>query len=198
VEVRGRDLLEVGCGRGGGASYVMRYLAPRSYTAVDQSAASTEFCNRNHRIQGLRFLRGDAGDLPCLAGSFDAVVNIESSRCYPSMERFLSEVVRVLRRGGHLLFGDVRDAGLEDTLRSQFAKAGLEILEEEEITSSVVAALERDHARRSRLIEDRIPRAAARFFNVFAGTLGSRRYRDLASGALRYWRFLLRKPLHFA
>ena len=198
VGVLGKDLLEVGCGRGGGASYVMRYLSPRSYTALDQSAASTEFCSRNHRIEGLRFLCGDAENLPCPDGSVDAVVNVESSRCYRNMNRFLSEVHRVLRSGGHLLFGDVRDDGHETELRSQFEHAGLAILEEEEITDKVVEALDRDHTRRAQMIEERAPRFAAGFLGVFAATRGSPRYRDLASGALRYWRFVLHKEPEYA
>ena len=137
IDVKGKDLLEVGCGRGGGASYVMRCLGPRSYTGLDQSVAGTRFCHGHYSIEGLQFVRGDAGDLPCQDSSVDAVVNVESSRCYRSMEQFLSEVVRVLRKGGHLLFGDVRDDGQEDTLRSQFREAGLFIVEEEEILTGI-------------------------------------------------------------
>src|SRR4051794_21293817 len=37
VPLQGRDVLEVGSGRGGGASYVARYLKPRRMVAVDLS-----------------------------------------------------------------------------------------------------------------------------------------------------------------
>lgn len=35
--VEGRNVLEVGCGRGGGASYISRYLKPKAFTGLDFS-----------------------------------------------------------------------------------------------------------------------------------------------------------------
>src|SRR5947207_8203542 len=35
IDLKERDVLEVGSGRGGGASYMMRYLQPKSVTGVD-------------------------------------------------------------------------------------------------------------------------------------------------------------------
>jgi len=32
VDLRRKDILEIGCGRGGGASWIMRYLQPRTLT----------------------------------------------------------------------------------------------------------------------------------------------------------------------
>ena len=42
AELSGRDVLEVGSGRGGGASYLSRYRSPRSVTGVDLAARSIE------------------------------------------------------------------------------------------------------------------------------------------------------------
>ena len=53
-------------------------------------------------------MRGDAENLPFPDQSFDAVINIESSHCYPRFPRFLAEVARVLRPGGHFLYADLR------------------------------------------------------------------------------------------
>ena len=59
-------------------------------------------------MPGLAFEVGDAERMPFPDASFDAVVNVESSHCYPSMPAFLSEVRRVLRPGGHFLYADLR------------------------------------------------------------------------------------------
>src|SRR5438105_963866 len=97
IDLRGLDVLEVGCGRGGGASYIMRYLKPKSMMGVDISEKAVAFCKRFHAVEGLSFRFGDAEVLPFEDNTFDAIVNIESSQCYGSMDRFLNEVYRVLR-----------------------------------------------------------------------------------------------------
>ena len=44
VEVEGRDVLEVGSGRGGGASWIARSLAPKSVVGVDFSSEAVNLC----------------------------------------------------------------------------------------------------------------------------------------------------------
>jgi ubiquinone/menaquinone biosynthesis C-methylase UbiE len=56
----------------------------------------------------LDFVRGDAQNLHFPDQSFDAVINVEASHIYPNLERFLGEVARVLRPGGHFLYADFR------------------------------------------------------------------------------------------
>ena len=64
VELRGRDVLEVGSGRGGGASFVKRYHEPRQMTGVDFSARAIRYCRKQHHLEGLSFVHGDAEALP--------------------------------------------------------------------------------------------------------------------------------------
>jgi len=101
VDLRGKTVLEVSCGHGGGASYLARTLQPKSYTALDLNPAGIRFCKQRHRVDGLNFVQGDAENLPFEPDTFDAVINVEASHCYPNFPRFLSEVERVLRPGGH-------------------------------------------------------------------------------------------------
>src|SRR6202012_3533303 len=108
VDLSGKRVLEVGCGHGGGASYLMRTLHPASYTGLDLKPVGIAFCRKRHNLPGLDFVQGDAENLPFPDQSFDAVINIESSHCYPRFPRFLAEVARVLRPGGHFLYADLR------------------------------------------------------------------------------------------
>src|SRR5690349_13350850 len=55
TNLKGLNILEVGCGRGGGASYVKRYLEPATVTAVDFSSKAVELCRNTHRVDGLSF-----------------------------------------------------------------------------------------------------------------------------------------------
>ena len=64
VDLNGEKVLEVGCGHGGGASYIKRYLGPASYTGLDLNPTGIAFCQKRHRLPGLDFIQGDAQDLP--------------------------------------------------------------------------------------------------------------------------------------
>jgi SAM-dependent methyltransferase len=185
-DLRDRDVLEVGSGRGGGASYISRYLRPRSMTGMDFSQEAVDLCNRYRLTPGLAFVCGDAQSMPFPASSFDAVVNIESSHCYESMDAFLSEVRRVLRPGGRFFFADLRNVDGVNTLREQFSACGLILEKESDITTNVLTALRLDNARKLELIDALIPRVFHRPFRVFAGIAGTRNYAGLESGKLRY------------
>jgi ubiquinone/menaquinone biosynthesis C-methylase UbiE len=129
-DLRDGDVLEVGSGRGGGASFVSRYLHPRSVTGMDFSPEAVALCNRHRLAPGLAFVCGDAQSMPFPASSFDAVINIESSHCYESMDTFLSEVRRVLRPGGWVFFADLRNVDSVNTLRERFNACGLTVEKE--------------------------------------------------------------------
>jgi SAM-dependent methyltransferase len=185
-DLRDRDVLEVGSGRGGGAYYISRYLHPRSTTGMDFSPEAVDLCNRHRRAPGLAFVCGDAQSMPFPASSFDAVVNIESSHCYESVDTFLSEVCRVLRPGGRFFFADLRSLDGVNTLREQFNACGLTVEKQTDITTNVLTALQLDNARKLELIDALIPRVFHRPFRAFAGIAGTRNYAGLESGKLRY------------
>ena len=124
--------------------------------------------------------------MPFPASSFDAVVNIESSHCYESMDTFLSEVCRVLRPGGRLFFADLRNMDGVDTLREQFNACGLTLEKETDITTNVLAALRLDNARKLELIDTFIPRVFHWPFRAFAGIAGTRNLAGLEQGKLSY------------
>jgi len=193
VDLRGKDVLEVSSGRGGGARHVRRYLAPRSVTAIDISSSAVALCRRLHRLPGLRFIQGDAMDLPVFDESIDAVINIEASFCYVSFGRFLAEARRVLRPGGHLLFADLRLSGEIEELRAELARSGFRLVQEEEITAKVVRALKMDSARREEGIRRHVPWPLRGVIRTFAGTEGSRMPKMLGDERMRYLRFVLCK-----
>lgn len=185
-DLRDKDVLEVGSGRGGGASFISRYLQPRSMTGMDFSQEAVDLCNRHRLAPGLTFVYGDAQSMPFPASTFDAVVNIESSHCYESMDTFLSEVYRVLRPGGRFFFADLRSLNGVTTLREQFNICDLTVVKQTDITANVLTALQLDNARKLGLIDALIPRVFHRPFRVFAGIAGTRNHAGLESGKLRY------------
>jgi len=193
TDLRGKDVLEVGCGRGGGASFVARYHQPRSLTGVDLSARAIRYCRRRHRSASLTFVQGDAEQLPLASASVDAVLNVESSHGYPSFARFVDEVARVLRPGGAFLLADFRPTAEVDMLREQLA-ARFVVREEEMITANVIRALELDGDRRTALIRKRAPRALHKGLAAFAGVPGTPMFDAFAAGKIQYVRFALVRP----
>ncbi|KAF0866051.1 class I SAM-dependent methyltransferase [Pseudomonas sp. LD120] len=106
ADLRGLKVLEIGSGRGGNCSYLARYTDAASVTGLDFCPAHIELCERVHRLDGLSFVGGDAMALPFADEAFDVVINIESSHCYPDLNKFGEEVRRVLRQGGRFFYAD--------------------------------------------------------------------------------------------
>lgn len=194
VDLRGLDVLEVGCGRGGGASYVARYLGPRSMMGLDLAAKAIEFCQRHYAIPDLTFVQGNAEALEFDAETFDAVINVESSHCYAAMSKFLLGVKRVLKPDGYLLFADLRNKEHINTLHQQFKDSGLTVLKEESLNDNVIKALELDNVRKEALIKRKVPRVFQPLFCEFAGMEGtSSRNASLRTGDLVYLLSVLQK-----
>ena len=194
TNLQGCTVLEVGSGRGGGSSFIKRYRHTSRMIGVDLSKNAVDFSGAMHRMDGLEFRVGDAENLPFDAGSFDAVINVESSHCYPSFEKFLSEVRRVLRPGGHFLYADFRDRGGLEKWRNQLKESHLVVLRETDITANVVAALEHDSQRKLDLIDRMIPSVLRPSFLDFAAVRGSALFEAFQSGKLAYMSFVLQKP----
>jgi SAM-dependent methyltransferase len=102
----GRDVLEISCGRGGGASFVSRTFAPQRYLGVDLSEENVRLARERAARTGLSFATGNAEQLELPAASFDVVVNVEASHLYDDRTRFFAEVARVLRPGGYFCYTD--------------------------------------------------------------------------------------------
>lgn len=153
----GKRVLEVSCGHGGGASYLMRTLKPATYTGLDLNKAGIRFCRRRHHIPGLDFVHGNAEHLPFEDGSFDAVINIEAASYYPNYRRFLAEVKRVLTPGGHFLYTDLRPRPQIPEWEQALADSGMRIECQRDISQEVARGLELNTPRMKRLNARYIP-----------------------------------------
>ena len=194
VELRGKNVLEVSCGHGGGAAYLTRTLQPQSYTALDLNPTAISFCRERHRINGLSFQQGDAEQLPFAADTFDAVINVEASHCYPNFPRFLAEVARVLRPGGHFLHADFRFADRLTEWEQALARGPLKTIRQRNISPEVLRGMDCNSPRSLDLIARHLPKFLHGLGRDFAGTKGSRIYNALAKGELTYASYCLEKP----
>lgn len=193
IDLSGLDVVEMSCGRGGGAKYVKQYLKPKTMIGIDRAENAIAFCKKCHVEEGLSFACGDAQIMPLADACCDVLLNVEASHDYPDINLFLSEVVRVLRPGGRFLYTDFRKQQQCAAWREQLVQTGLELVEEEDISANVARGLELNTERSKALIRDLTPALLSPVFAQFAGTEGSLIHQSLRSGKTTYRRFVLRK-----
>jgi SAM-dependent methyltransferase len=182
VDLTGKQVLEVSCGHGGGASYLVRTLRPASYTGLDLNPAGIDFCRKRHNLPGLDFVHGNAENLPFDDQSFDAVINIEASHCYPRFPRFLAEVARVLRPGGHFLYVDVRRRERLPEWEAALADAPVRMVSRQDINEQALRGMEKRSQRSQDLISRHVPAFLRGLVRDGTGVSGAALDRALQSG----------------
>jgi len=192
-DLQNKDILEIGCGRGGGLAFLTKLLQPLSATGIDLDPTAVEFCNKHWSKPGLSFIQGNAQQIPLPDNSFDVIINVESSHRYENLNLFLNEVRRLLRPEGVFLITDFRGHDQIPGLLEHFGGSGLEIIGEDIVTPQVVKALELDDNRRRYLVRTLVPKFLRRIALNFAGAKGSPTYRRFASGKWIYFNYCLKK-----
>jgi len=191
--LKGKRVLEVSCGHGGGASYLSRTLHPASYTGLDLNGTGVRFCQKRHARAGLTFLQGDAEHLPFPSGSFGAVINVEASHCYPDFPQFLREVERVLQPGGTFLYADFRFRDGFESWERDLANSPLSLFRQSDISADVLRGMDLNSARSLDLIHRTLPPFLQGLGRDFAGVEGSRLYEGLKCGEVSYRSFCFTK-----
>lgn len=193
IDLRHKEILEVGCGRGGGGSFLLRYHQPCFYTGIDLSDSAIEWCKEHMQFSNGQWLQGSADALPLPNSSIDVVINIESSHCYPSMLDFINEVFRVLRPGGYFTFCDLRKPGVVKTLEHDFMSSGLKVLRRKIITGEVLRALEQVSEKREQQVLSHVPGFLQSIVRNFVGMKNTVLYNMMTKGELVYLSYLLQK-----
>jgi ubiquinone/menaquinone biosynthesis C-methylase UbiE len=194
VDLRGKRVLEVSCGHGGGASYFARYLGPAEYVGLDLNPEAIRYCQDKHRSEGLHFMVGDAQSLPFPEASFDVVINVEASHCYPDFPGFVGQVARVLKPGGWFCHADMRyPNGLAEWVDALTRHPQMRLDQMRLINPEVMRGMELNTPRYEEMVRQALPRFLHGVAMDFAGVKGSRLYRDAASGEMTYRSFRLQR-----
>ena len=189
--VGGADVLDLGCGRGGGAAYVRRVLGPRRVVGVDRCERALQEARRRYAGEpGLEFVRASIEEVPFQDRCFDVAICIDTSHCCPDVGRLLDEARRLLRPGGQLLLADLREDWSPD--EEQMLQRGFELDHVEDWSPHVVAALEQDARRRARLCRS-LPLGLRGAGEVLVGLPGTPVHRGLVGGWLQYMVYRLIK-----
>lgn len=118
LETADKIVLDIGCGRGGGAKVLRDYKKFKNIYACDINPSSIDFCRENHPI--IDFKNCSSMSLDYDDSSFDIVINVESSHCYKDIDLFLKEVNRVLNQDGVFCYTDIfyNDYPIEEILKN--------------------------------------------------------------------------------
>ncbi len=193
VEVSGKDLVEIGCGRGGGLSFVHRYFKPASSIGIDLNERAMQFANRFYQLKGLQFKQGDAHQISLADQSCDVVLNVESSHRYQNPAKFLSEVQRILRPKGYFVMTDFRFTNDYPAFVNLVENSDFMVIKHQLITPEVVKALQLDDPRRRILVDKLVPKMIAKVGLNFAGAVDSPTYNRFANEEYKYFNFILQK-----
>ncbi|MBB3114182.1 ubiquinone/menaquinone biosynthesis C-methylase UbiE/uncharacterized protein YbaR (Trm112 family) [Paenibacillus phyllosphaerae] len=187
--LRGLDIIDIGCGRGGNVSAMMNYYEPESVIGLDLCEANIAYCGARNRKSGVFFVVGDAEHVPYADESFDVVVNMESAHAYPNRGKFYEEVYRILRPGGIMLYSELMV--MEDVERNvrMLREAGFAITRNQDVTSNVLLSC--DENAKQRTGSQGIAGTAGADLNIpdirdFIAVPGSPKYEDMKQGKRQY------------
>jgi ubiquinone/menaquinone biosynthesis C-methylase UbiE len=186
VDLSGKQVLEVSCGHGGGAAYLVRTFRPASYTGLDFNPDGIAFARNRHHLPMLDFVHGDAEELPFPDESFDALINVEASHAYQHLHRFLPEVKRVLRPGGHFLYADFRGQFDVSDWQAALAAMPLRMVSERVVNAEVLRGMDKNSSRNLDLVRRNAPVVLQPFGRLFAGLPGTPLYSELQRGRISY------------
>lgn len=193
LDLSGKRVLEIGSGRGGGASWIARHYSPKEMVGLDFSPAAIALSQQWHGgVTNLKFIEGDAENLPFPDASFDVVINVESSHCYGDMPRFVQEVERVLACGGQFGWVDMRSVNMLQGTTRAFTQSGLMLQREDLLNEGVVRALDAAEKRKSEILAQ--ARFGAAALRQFAGAKGTLLYNALRSKDVLYLLKVFKKP----
>lgn len=194
LSLKGLRVLEVGCGRGGGSHFVAEKLQPAELVAVDLSAEGIEVCKKKYKnTSNLKFQVADAQNLPFEDNSFDMLLNVESSHCYPKIGEFLKEVSRVLKPGGIFCYADISTPKYVEQLEHFLPKTlGLNIISKENVSKHAMGSLDKVSVLRSAAVS-KFPFFIRPILKNFVGTPDSESYKNFRSSDWTYIRFACQK-----
>lgn len=190
VDLKDKQVLEIGCGRGGGCYFLKEYKHAGNVMGIDLSESNIKLAKKLVNIEHVSFLQQSAEKIDIPPDSFDAVVNIESSHCYTNKKIFVNNVLNVLKTKGCFIYADIFLSENLPKIKEGLVNTGFTIEGEKDITEGVLMSLkERTHTQVSFLKKYIAPL----FLRSFFGYENSHIYTELRNGKKIYYTFVCLK-----
>jgi len=192
VDLNGKNVLEIGCGRGGGSYFFAEYSTAKKVLGMDLSPANIKLCNKFYKLENVSFIEGNANKFEFKQEQFDVIVNLESSHCYPSKQDFFNRVKKTLKDGGTFAYADLIDANKIKQTEAFLLAAGFNILSRKDFTPFIVNSIELNSAKQSPFIT-KFPWLIPRFIKNINVVTGSDVHIKLLSRNVVYYGYTLVK-----
>lgn len=191
------DILDVGCGQGGGLVYLSRLFPNAMFTGTERSRSAVALARKRTRpFVSANILRGKTNQLAFEPESFDLLISV-GAPTYFGLTTFVKESAKVLRPGGIVsLSGGYRQGDhkkIEQELRKAAQDFGLEFVSYKDITPNTFASLKADLPRREREVA-KVPWPFSLYAVKWADMPGSREYQEYETGLRADFAAVLKRP----
>ena len=121
------------------------------------------------------------------------MINVESSHCYGSFDKFLSEVFRVLPSDGYFAFTDIMTISKWNEIEKIINNSKFRKIYEKDISQNALNSLTKVSEWRKTWLEDKFPSFVRGVAEDISAVKGTRPYNKLESGKLIYKTYLFVK-----
>ena len=107
-DLKGKNLLEVGCGNGLNCHYIDLNYETGSIVGIDLNVDNLDLARSGNEHSKITFIHDNAQELTSIVDhSIDVIICIESAFHYPDKNAFFQQIKRVLRADGVFLIVDI-------------------------------------------------------------------------------------------
>ncbi|GAB6140102.1 hypothetical protein JCM14076_08310 [Methylosoma difficile] len=186
------QVLEVGCGLGGGMHYLRRMLPSACLVAIDLSMSAIR---RSRKLAPCFYAQADAHALPFQDASFDWILVVECLHKL-NVEHFFLEAGRILKPEGVICIVDFRATtfqAISQRLQAACTAQGLHIAEMTDLTERVLQFAEQPQQHQHTLL-NAIPWPFRWLGRELLVTPGSNRHSSYVQGQRCYYLCAVQKP----
>ena len=197
LDLNPHQILDVGCGQGGGVRYISTIFPNASIIGVDRNATVVKLAEKNYGDgDKIRFQKSGSQRLNFEPNSFDLVISV-GAPTYFGLDNYVGQVAELCKAGGTIsLSGGYRQGdhqNIEKELREAASREGLDFHSYHDITPHTFASLKADIPRRIELLK-RVPWPFRLYGHKWADLPGSTEYEEYETGRRADFAAVMSKP----
>ncbi len=115
IDLKGKKILEAGCGAGYGIEIISKAYSPKEYYAFDLNEDMVKKSHRRIKKNNLpaKVFQGNITKLPFISNRFDVVLIFTVLHHVPKWQKAIREVHRILKPNGIVLINEINQRSLD-------------------------------------------------------------------------------------